>query len=287
MKQFARITVLLALVLAVCGSHSVKAATAAPGAVSLFFRINSPAVDLSFSSNPSFSSAAGNLLGRGISDGGYRVHIRAAASPDGPLSFNRKLAAERAWAAVDLLKHIHPTLPDSLIVVSMVDEDWAGLAAYLRKSDKAWARDALRIVESGKDNREQRLRELYVGEAWDDLAANCFPRLRRAEVSLEPKASASAPVLTLDARLEPETASSWTELACACGDAPVSAMTALPVAAYVSACPEGALHFAQAARNGANAPPGILLGRICGQLSPAPLPGLPSLRAAGPCACRS
>ncbi|MCR5561304.1 MAG: hypothetical protein K6F58_05755 [Bacteroidales bacterium] len=185
---------------AIFAASGTAVSAASDSAVSLFFRINSSSVDMSFGGNGNFSSSAGSILGGVNSDkGNVRICVRGAASPDGPLAFNRKLAAERAWAAVDLLKHINPSLSDSQITVSMVDEDWAGLAAWLRSSDKAWAADALRIVESGKADREQRLRELYVGEAWDELAANCFPKLRRAEVSLEVSspAQALAPVRNL------------------------------------------------------------------------------------------
>ena len=169
----------------------------------LFYRINSSKVELNFSGNASFSQSAKSLLGGEKVSGTYRIKVRACASPDGPLAFNRKLASERAWATVDLLKHLNPAVPDSLYAVSMVDEDWAGVLAYLRKSDKAWAADALKIVQSGKADREDRLRELYVGEAWDDLAENCLPRLRRAEVSVEDAALASVPSLDVPRAIDP------------------------------------------------------------------------------------
>lgn len=158
----------------------------AKDAALLYYRINSSVVDPAFRGNNSFSSKVASFAGgEKTIDNIRRVHVRASASPDGPLSFNRKLASARAWATVDLLKEILPSLPDSLYSVSMVDEDWAGLAGYLRRCDKPWKEDALKIVNSGRDDREDRLRELYVGEAWEDLAANCFPLLRKAEVTVE------------------------------------------------------------------------------------------------------
>ena len=188
LKRIASICLLLIAALATSVASFAASAT-------LFYRINSSKVELNFSGNASFSQSAKSLLGGEKISGTYRIKVRACASPDGPLDFNRKLASERAWATVDLLKHLNPAVPDSLYSVSMLDEDWAGVLAYLRKSDKAWAADALKIVQSGKADREDRLRELYVGEAWDDLAENCFPRLRRAEVSVEDAALASVPSL--------------------------------------------------------------------------------------------
>lgn len=158
----------------------------AKDAALLYYRINSSVADFAFRGNSSFSSRVASFaVGEKTIDNIRRVHVRAAASPDGPLAFNRKLASARAWATVDLIKEILPSLPDSLYSVSMVDEDWAGLTGYLRRCDKPWKEDALKIVNSGRADREDRLRELYVGEAWEDLAANCFPLLRKAEVTVE------------------------------------------------------------------------------------------------------
>lgn len=57
-----------------------------------------------------------------------------------------------------------------------------GVAAYLRRSDKPWKDEALKIVEAGGKNRKVLLQDLWVGEAWEDLMKNTFPALRKTEI---------------------------------------------------------------------------------------------------------
>lgn len=110
-----------------------------------------------------------------------RIEVTASSSPDGPYSVNKRLAGDRAFNAVMFLKERY-SLSDSLFVVKTVDEDWEGVAAYLRRSDRPWKDEALKIVEAGGKNRKVLLQELWVGEAWEDLMKNAFPALRKTEI---------------------------------------------------------------------------------------------------------
>lgn len=110
-----------------------------------------------------------------------RIEVTSASSPDGPYSVNKRLAGERASQAVEFLKGRYG-LADSLFVIKTIAEDWQGVAAYLRRSDKPWKEDALKIIESAGKNRKAQLQDLWVGEAWDDLMKNAFPGLRSTKI---------------------------------------------------------------------------------------------------------
>lgn len=110
-----------------------------------------------------------------------RIEVVSASSPDGPYALNKRLAAQRAASAVDFLKQRY-ALPDSLFVVSTVNEDWQGSARYLERSGKPWKEEALQIIHAAGKNRKALLQDLWVGEAWEDLKLNAFPQLRCTQI---------------------------------------------------------------------------------------------------------
>ena len=110
------------------------------------------------------------------------VRIRTFSSPEGKTSWNARLAQRRSDSVVALLKEKWPGLPDSLVVVENVAEDWKSVETYVRSVDKPWKEDALTLIRKGGDDLEERLLELWGGVAWDDLLWNCFTRIRRSEI---------------------------------------------------------------------------------------------------------
>lgn len=113
-----------------------------------------------------------------------RIEVKGVSSPEGALGANRRLAGERASLAVEFLKARYPSLPDSVFVVKTLAEDWAGVENYLTRSEKGWKEEALQIVKGASAKRKPLLQDLWVGEAWDDLLKNAFPRLRRTEIQV-------------------------------------------------------------------------------------------------------
>ena len=190
----------LPAVLLLCLSTAVSVFAA--DSVSFLLRINSSVPEESYRGN---ASAVRSLDSRLASDSLYanigRVRIRAAASPDGPLSFNRSLAAGRAEAMVDYLLSRYPSLPLSRLSVSVVDEDWEGLASFIRRSSQPWKDEALQIVNSGRADRKAKLKELYVGEAWEYLRKYCFPLLRKVSLEID---SASGTEASEDSGASPQ-----------------------------------------------------------------------------------
>ncbi len=116
-------------------------------------------------------------------DAGYsKVWVRAASSPEGSYSLNKRLAHDRAASVIETLKASYPDLTDDLFEIEYINEDWAGVKSYLRNASKPWSEDAISIIDANASNMEALLKDLWVGEAWDDLSKNCFPTLRTVSV---------------------------------------------------------------------------------------------------------
>ncbi len=111
------------------------------------------------------------------------VKILSSSSPDGPYAVNSSLARSRASMAADKVRAILFAMEDGAVSTETVAEDWDGVERFLRRSRKGYKDEALRIVrETPLSEREDKLRDLWAGEAWDDLMRFCFPHLRKTQV---------------------------------------------------------------------------------------------------------
>lgn len=148
----------------------------------LSYPLGSAGVNAEYKGNADALRVLDQVLGDGASVS--RIVVKGVSSPDGPLSANRRVARQRAQLTVEFLKERYAGLPDSLFVVKTLDEDWACVENYLLAADKAWKDEALQIVRGAPAKRKALLQELWVGEAWDDLLQNAFPRMRRTEIQV-------------------------------------------------------------------------------------------------------
>ena len=137
------------------------------------------------SMNASAGAELQSLLDEASRNGAGKICIRTFSSPEGKKSWNARLAEKRSESVLALLKEKWPGLPDSLVVVENVAEDWKSVVNYVRSVDAPWKDDALTLIRKGGDDLEERLLELWGGVAWDDLLWNCFTRIRRTEISLD------------------------------------------------------------------------------------------------------
>jgi len=147
------------------------------------FRIGQSRLDSSYK----YNSRAISDLAANINGSNGQVSIYAYSSPDGSTARNRQLAKQRASSIKTLLESQNAGLTFNIYII---DEDWDGVASYLKHSKEEWAKEALEIVNnSDKSKRKQLLQELWVGEAWDHLMRNCFPALRRVCARFSPPVS--------------------------------------------------------------------------------------------------
>ncbi len=153
--------------------------------VQIRFRINQSAIDPAFKQNGTALSLADSLLSLNTTTG---ITIKASCSPDGPLAFNQFLSRTRAEEMVAYLKERHPDFPEDKIKIEVTDENWDELAAFVRGSGKPWMEEALSILnnkDKDNNNKKQLLQELWVGEAWDYMVKQYFPRLRSIRIDFQ------------------------------------------------------------------------------------------------------
>lgn len=147
----------------------------------LSFRVGSFSVDTTYNSNARACTRV-----RGALEGSARVLVTSYSSPDGSLSRNRQLSRLRAASVREFVLSCSPS---SQVETVTVDEDWDGVLKYVKRSNKEWKQEAIDILTSTGTDKEALLKDLWVGEAWDDLLRNCFPTLRRVSVELVTDAS--------------------------------------------------------------------------------------------------
>ena len=179
MGRIAKISLLLIL--------SLAGLTARAQFFDFSFRIGKSGIDSTYHYNSRALSEISAALGSVAAP----ISIYAYSSPDGSLSRNRHLARQRAQSVKSFLENRNSSYTYNIYII---DEDWEGVAAYLKHCKAEWAADALEIVESSEaSKRKELLKELWVGEAWDHLMMHCFPALRRVSVRFAAPVPESAP----------------------------------------------------------------------------------------------
>ena len=184
--MFSRVSLFVVAMLAVFGLGAGRASAASVNEWKLSFSHNAGKSGVDFSKGTNAASLAelegiaSATAGRTIS----KIEIRSYSSPEGALSWNRKLAGLRSDKVAQLIKEKFQGVDDSVVTTDIVAEDWDSAVRYLENSDKAWKGEALQIIRNGGDEVKSKLEDLWAGEAWDDLLWNCFSRVRRTEVVL-------------------------------------------------------------------------------------------------------
>lgn len=112
------------------------------------------------------------------------VAFTGYASPDGPYSGNERLAYGRVDALREYLQR-ECELPDDIVSVSTVPEDWDGLRKAVVESDLSDKAELLNIIDSKNDSdaKEEALRRHAASWKW--LAQNVLPGLRRTQFRID------------------------------------------------------------------------------------------------------
>ncbi|MBQ8421470.1 MAG: DUF3575 domain-containing protein [Bacteroidales bacterium] len=113
-----------------------------------------------------------------------RVECIGTASPEGDPRFNEMISELRQKNITRYLRH-NLDVPEELIVVSSVSEDWETLAEAVENDpDVRRKEDVLEIIRSGGKDRIDRLLKVDYGRPYWYMYHNIFPDLRAFRVSV-------------------------------------------------------------------------------------------------------
>lgn len=149
---------------------SSMALSADPRNVFLFFEVNVTKMDRSFIQNDMLMDSIMNILGSVKDDPMIRIsHIRIVgfASFDGRLSYNERLAGDRAKTIKEYMQSVY-ALPDSVFAVCNGGESWAELKYGLQKVEFEGRDEVFEIMETepDPDMREKKIKALHNGDTY-------------------------------------------------------------------------------------------------------------------------
>lgn len=111
------------------------------------------------------------------------ITITAAASPEGNVSVNEKLASDRALAVRTYIMWKYPFMDRDRIFTFSIGEDWAGLRKMIENDHATpFRQDVLLIIDSypSAPTRWRMIKELGGGTAYSYLSKYMMPYLRGA-----------------------------------------------------------------------------------------------------------
>lgn len=112
------------------------------------------------------------------------IWIGGSASPEGPRAWNKKLGHYRSQALAQYLRST-TELPDSLLRIENLEEDWYSFTVALRKNDTFPHRnDILDIIatEPDTEKRKQKIKAIDGGHTWSRIIRELFPPFRNARM---------------------------------------------------------------------------------------------------------
>ena len=156
------------------------------------FPVGSSVVDLSYGENGSRLDAfVAGIHARQATAVLCRLSLHSGASPEGGLTFNRRLSDKRLASFRSILQE-RLFLPDSVFTTVSLGEDWEGLTSLVEESDMPCREEVLRILRNTPvwvtrngvvvDSRKRQLMNLRGGQAWRYMHAHFFPELRNTSV---------------------------------------------------------------------------------------------------------
>ena len=146
------------------------------------FPVGSSVVDLSYGENGSRLDAfVAGIHARQATAVLCRLSLHSGASPEGGLTFNRRLSDKRLASFRSILQE-RLFLPDSVFTTVSLGEDWEGLTSLVEESDMPCREEVLRILRNTPvwvtrngvvvDSRKRQLMNLRGGQAWRYMHAH-------------------------------------------------------------------------------------------------------------------
>lgn len=128
------------------------------------------------------------------------IIIIGYASPDGPETFNRTLAAARAR---NFATYLVKNYPDSKRYKTTVDSRplaWTACRSAVASSAVPMRNEVLAVIDGNIPDAEKERRLKRMPEAWNYLAANILPAMRRVDVTMNYDRDRVVTSRTLNAR---------------------------------------------------------------------------------------
>lgn len=160
---------------ALCGTARVK------------YPVNSTVLDPEFGDNNNELISIINKLDSITRSNGMSltsIEFTGYASPEGRYDRNARLAMERTISMKEYIRNA-TDLPDSMISVKYVAEDWAGLRAALTGTDLPDKEIIIDIIDRDMDPDLKEAALKRYPAAWRIMQHNIFPALRRTEYRIE------------------------------------------------------------------------------------------------------
>lgn len=174
---------LITMMLAAVSVLSAKTRVTQSDSVSAYFRLDKAYLDLDYGQNAARLDSCLNAI-RPLTISG--MEVIGAASPEGNAEHNRKLSAQRAATLAGYISR-YGMLPDSLVRVSAIGGDYAGLRNMVTEDMSVPGRaEALAALDRpDSDISMARLMEIEGGRAYGYISRNMFPDLRKATLIVE------------------------------------------------------------------------------------------------------
>lgn len=156
------------------------------GTSMFIFKVSSHVIDMALEKNREVIKAVSKSFELINNDPNAKLkHIMIAgyASPEGALSFNTKLAENRALAVKKLFQSIISDLDDGVFEIYNGREDWGGLREKVENSTMPEKRAVLEIIDSysmEQEIRKTKLKQLDGGAPYRYMLENFYPDLRCA-----------------------------------------------------------------------------------------------------------
>lgn len=164
--------------------------------VRVFFKQGYSKLELDFRNNEQNLEAFIARMNRIYVERNYivrKINVVSSVSPEGGTVLNRRLSDNRAKAIMNYLQN-YMVIPDSLLTVTSIGEDWDGLYNLVKDSDIPHREEALNIIRNTPiwifkngvivDGRKRQLKMLHGGESWRAMFKDIFPVLRSSALKI-------------------------------------------------------------------------------------------------------
>ena len=123
------------------------------------------------------------------------IELSSAASPDGPVDKNAKLAEDREKSATKYIKDqikkskVEGLQKDELFSLLTTPEDWDGFKSLMEKSDIKDKELVLRVLSMYSDPNVREKEIINIAQAFEEIKVKILPELRKSKLTVKVEVS--------------------------------------------------------------------------------------------------